>query len=293
MFIAGIDGGGTSTKLELRTEQNERIRREKFGPFNINSIGPDAFRALLRQVFDACGGMEDCAALCVGAAGISNRLLQEILNEELENANFHGKFLLCGDQEIALRGAMDGPGVALISGTGSIAFGKDELGNTARSGGYGHLIDDEGSGYALGRDGLAAVVRAEDGRIPPTALTQAVYGKLGISTVQELIAFTYSPDTGKAGIAQISHQVLACAEAGDEAALRVLRSGAEELSTLVQTVQKKRKLQGCRIALLGGLIEGDNIYRRIVAEVLREIGDPIAPAHDALWGAAQMAYESL
>ena len=115
MFIAGIDGGGTHTRIEVRDVDNRLVRRGEFGPFNINSIGEEAYRNLLREVFAWCGGMADCARLCVGAAGISNPKVKKILDEELEAAGFAGKWYLCGDQEIALRGAMDGPGVAVIS----------------------------------------------------------------------------------------------------------------------------------------------------------------------------------
>ena len=101
MFIAGIDGGGTHTRIEIRDMENRFVRRAEFGPFNLNSIGETAFRQLLRQVWADCGGMEACASLCVGAAGISNPKVLEILEEELRAAGFSGKYQLCGDQEIA------------------------------------------------------------------------------------------------------------------------------------------------------------------------------------------------
>ena len=179
MLIAGIDGGGTHTRLELRDGDNHFLRREEFGAFNLNSIGEAAFRRLLRQVFAACGGMTDCEKICIGAAGISNPAVGDILMQELNDAGFTGKWKLCGDQEIALRGAMDCPGAAVIAGTGSICFGKNRDGQTARSGGYGHLIDDGGSGYALGRDVFRAAVRALDGREEDPAILKAVYARLG------------------------------------------------------------------------------------------------------------------
>ena len=69
MFVAGIDGGGTSTRLEIRDADNNFIRRESFGAFNISAIGSDTFSARLGEVFAACGNMKECAALCIGAAG--------------------------------------------------------------------------------------------------------------------------------------------------------------------------------------------------------------------------------
>ncbi len=291
MYIAGIDGGGTHTRLELRDEANQFLRRETFGPFNLNSIGEAAFRKLLKEVFAACGDMTQCKSICFGAAGISNPKVKEILAQELEYAGFAGNWYLCGDQEIALRGAMDTPGVAVIAGTGSICFGKNGAGETARSGGYGHLIDDGGSGYALGRDVLSAAVRAFDGRGIGTDLLQAVYDQLGGNCPQDIVSFVYSPNTDKSMVAKFSHIALNLAGQGSGEACAILEREAEELCALVAAVQNRLNLQGCPIALLGGLISEENPYRSIVVKELSKLGIPIAPAHDALWGAAQMAWE--
>ena len=289
MFIAGIDGGGTHTRLELRDMENRFLRRGEFGPFNLNAIGETAFRALLREVFVWCGDMSDCARLCIGAAGVSNPRVKEILAEELDQADFRGTWKLCGDQEIALRGAMDGPGVVLIAGTGSICFGKNEAGETARCGGYGHLIDDGGSGYALGRDVLGCAVRCLDGRAKDTGILREVCDRLG--GAENIVPFVYDPQTDKAAIAKFSAIAVELADLGDLEALRILCHGAEELAQLVRAVQEQLSLSHCRIALLGGLLEIDNGYRQVVAEALRSFGTVIAPAHNALWGAAQMAWE--
>lgn len=113
MFI-GIDGGGTSTKVEIhRDGQSER---RKYGPFNISAIGEEAFRKLLREMFADWGSLEECRAICVGGAGVSCGELEQIIREELKPTGFAGKLLLRSDSEIALRGAVDGPGCILIAG---------------------------------------------------------------------------------------------------------------------------------------------------------------------------------
>ena len=290
MFVAGIDGGGTHTRIELRDMENRFVCRGEFGPFNLNSIGENAFRGLLREVFTWCGGMENCARLCIGAAGISNPRVRQILGRELETSGFRGKWILCGDQEIALRGAMDGPGVTVIAGTGSICFGKNAAGETARSGGYGHLIDDEGSGYALGRDVFSAAVRAMDGREKDGRILQAVCRRLG-GGPEKIVPFVYAPETDKSAIAGFSAIALEQAEQGDPEAVAILLRGAEELARLVRAVQERLDLPQCRIALLGGLLETDNPYRRTVAAELACLGTVISPEHNALWGAAQTAWE--
>ena len=291
MVIAGIDGGGTHTRLELRDEENRLLSRTEFGPFNLNAIGEAAFRRLLRQVFAAYGDMADCARLCVGGAGISNPAVGAILGQELERAGFSGMWKLCGDQEIALRGAMDGPGIAVIAGTGSICFGKNQAGQTARSGGFGHLIDDGGSGYALGRDVLSTAVQALDGRCPDTAILERVYHRLGREDPGAIVSFVYDETTDKAAIARFSSIALALAEEGNPTAQAILNRGAGELYALAAAVQRRLGLEGRPIALLGGLLSGENPYRRAVARKLAGLGTVIYPAHDALWGAAQMAWE--
>lgn len=293
MFIAGIDGGGTHTRLEIRDMENNLLRREVFGPFNINSIGEEAFRTLLAQVFASCGSMADCTSLCVGAAGISNLKVGQILREELDKAGFRGAYQLCGDQAIALRGAIDGPGVAVIAGTGSICFGKNSAGQTARSGGYGHLIDDGGSGYALGRDVLSYAVRTVDGRGDHKAILEAVYRKLNASRPEEIVSFVYGPATDKAAIAKFSAIALDLAAQGDPDAREILTRNAAELHAIVEAAQKQLDLRDCPIALLGGLLSGENPYHSIVVEALSPLGTVLAPGHDALWGAAQMSWELL
>lgn len=293
MFVAGIDGGGTHTRLELRDGENNLLARHNFGPFNLNSIGREAFLSLLKEVFAACGHMTDCTSLCVGAAGVSNPEVGLLLSQSLTESGFSGRWKLCGDQEIALRGAMDTPGLAVIAGTGSICFGRNGAGETARSGGFGHLIDDGGSGYALGRDALMETVRSLDGRGGSERIRDGVYANLGISTREELIRFVYRPGRDKSAIARLSRVVTGAAEEGDSRAVAILHREAEELAELVRAGQGKLDLPGCPIALLGGLLESDNPYRRTVAEILTPLGQPQRPNHDALWGAAQMAWEQI
>ena len=290
MFIAGIDGGGTHTRIELRDTENRLVRRGEFGPFNINAIGEAAFRALLGEIFDWCGAMEACSGLCVGAAGVSNPRAEQILREELERSGFRGRWYLCGDQEIALRGAMDGAGIVVIAGTGSVCFGKNTAGMAARSGGYGHLIDDGGSGYALGRDVLGCAVRCADGRIKNSGILQAVCDRLE-GGPEKIVPFVYDPGTQKADIARFARIALELAEQGDEAARSILHREAAELAKMVLAVQEQLDMPKCRIALLGGLLTSENPYRRAVADQLTYLGTVVPAKHDALWGAAQMAWE--
>ncbi|WP_312430280.1 BadF/BadG/BcrA/BcrD ATPase family protein [Lacrimispora sp.] len=117
--------------------------------------------------------MSDCRGICIGAAGISNRDTAKLLTRNLKEQGMQGVIRLVGDHETALAGALEEPaGVILIAGTGSICYGINESGAKFRAGGYGHIIDDAGSAYAIGKDILKAVVRSSDGRQGQTVLKE-------------------------------------------------------------------------------------------------------------------------
>lgn len=246
---------------------------------------------LLRQIWAECPDLSECGGICIGAAGVSNPRVKVILEQSMEAAGMRAPWRLCGDQEIALRGAMDTPGLVVIAGTGSICFGKNEKGQMVRSGGFGHLIDDGGSGYALGRDALAASVRYVDGRGNGKKLSEQVFQTLKIHSAEELVQVVYSSNTHKSDIAKLAKDVLDLARQEDEIAMEILRREAEELVCMVRAVQKRLAMYDCPIALLGGLLADQNPYRQVVEAALAPYGRIQRPNQDALWGAAQMAWE--
>lgn len=168
IMVAGIDGGGTKTTVEVCGQNGELVKRKTFGAFNLNSIGEAAFEQLLGEIFDFIKACGEVHTVCIGAAGISNPSVQMLTEKVKKEKKFPGELLLRGDHEIALYGAVrDAAGCILIAGTGSICLGKKNSNSEEkliRAGGWGHLIDDGGSGYSLGRDALNAVVQSYDKR---------------------------------------------------------------------------------------------------------------------------------
>ena len=184
-YYAGWDGGGTKTLCRVLYQDGTAPQPFTAGALNPNGTVAGQCEAtvadLLRNMAALPGGLDACRMLCIGAAGISNPATRVHLQNALQAGGYHGPVTFTGDQQTALYGALGGPGgIVLIAGTGSICYGQTTDGREARSGGWGSLMDDEGGGFALGRDALAAVVRAEDGRIAPTALHDAVFKALGV-----------------------------------------------------------------------------------------------------------------
>ena len=294
MYVIGIDGGGTKTRVAVCAPDGTLLRRETLGAFNLSAIGEDGFRRRTEEILALCGDMRGCGAICVGGAGVSGAAAGEILRAELAAHGFAGKLLLCGDHEIALAGAMQTPGCVLIAGTGSVCYGKNAAGETFRCGGGGHIIDDPGSGYTLGRDALAAALRTEDGRLSENALHAAVMDAVGGHDIQGIFDFVYFSRRGKSDIAALAPLVLRCAEQGDAVSLAILRRGATELARLVSAVTGRLGLdKKSPCALAGGLLAENNIYRRTVCEALAPFCCPAKPEHGALFGAVQLALAAI
>ena len=289
-FAAGVDGGGTRTTVECRTMEGAALCREVFGPFNLNSVGEERFTALLEEIAAFLGKTGECAALCIGAAGVSNPRVRELTARVMDGLC---PWRLAGDHEIALHGAHSGgPGLALIAGTGSICCGKNERGEAVRAGGWGHLIDDGGSGYALGRDLLSAVVRQWDGRGEETALTRLLLARLEIETPQELVAYVYGGD--KSRVASLAPLAGQAAAQGDRTALDIYARNGAELGELVLAAAKRLGMETGEVALLGGLLTGDGRLREALTAWLAERAPGlrcIEPRQDAAAGAAMLALE--
>lgn len=296
-YTVGLDGGGTKTAASVLDGQGKEIFRTLAGAVNVNGETEERVRETISRIFSDLsslpGGIESCRAVCIGAAGISNPKTVPILTDAVRRTGYAGPLFLLGDQETALAGALGRPdGVILIAGTGSICYGKKEDGTAFRAGGWGHLIDDGGSGYAIGRDILSAVVRAQDGRGPATQLSEKVFEALGASSLQEVIAFTYGRGTRKQEIAALAPLVTEAAGKGDGVALEICRKAAEELFLLAQTVQCRMGVSSGKLAMAGGILLKDPMIQALFLSRMKTRFPHIScqePEHDAAWGAALLA----
>jgi len=297
-YYCGWDGGGSKTEVLCRDENGRELGHAFFGPLNINGASRER---VAQTIADAVaymasmpGGLEGCLKLVIGTAGVSNTQIFSFLSEHVRGEGYQGKLSIVGDQEIALAGAIEGPGAVLIAGTGAICCGRDGSGNRTRVGGFGHLIDDGGSGYAIGRDILMAVVRAWDGRAPKTCLTEAVFARLGVSDVSGVITWLYSSTTGKKEVAAFAPLLLDALALGDSAAQDIAASAAQELSALAIAAWKNLALCDGELAVTGSVLTH---YVAIREQVKSLCGAQIpqmrviAPRGSAAEGAVKLAMQ--
>ncbi len=321
-FVLGLDGGGTKTAVTAMDLNGQILFEFTAGAININGEDnanvqknmAEIFLRLSEQVNSLPGsevagnsltsartyapdGLKACLALCIGAAGVSNPKAAACLEMAVRHGGYGGPVSIKGDHEAALYGALKKPwGMILIAGTGSICYGKTRLNESHRTGGFGYLIDDEGSGYAIGRDILSAVVRAYDGRCPETALTPMVYDRLKLTDIGELIGFVYSGKTNKRDIAALSPLLTQALSQQDPAALDIAEKSSLELVKLVVPVAERLKLESGELALAGSILLKDPYIRKAFEEKLR-LALPgiktLSPAGSAAYGAALMARDML
>ena len=195
-------------------------------------------------------------------------------------------------------GTPEGWGVALVAGTGSIAFGRDSTGKIARAGGWGYLLGDEGSGYGLTLAGLRAVARAADGRGPETLLTTAFLEKLALKQPSELIQLIYQGNRDRASLAALAPVVLVAAEADDSVARELVDSAAAQLSRMVEAVVSALELKRrpVALALAGGVLLANASYRQRVLSAVSAHGiqaDPVTLVAEPAAGAVRLALATL
>ncbi|WP_105614801.1 N-acetylglucosamine kinase [Vallitalea okinawensis] len=300
-YVAGWDGGGTKTAIQIRDLQGNIIHNGLAGPLNYNSQKKEDIRntvqTLIHDMERIAGSLDSFRSLCISTAGVSNKEAISVIENEVRNTGFKSKLLIVGDQEAALYGAMGRPeGMVLISGTGSICFGKNHKGKTFRSGGWGHLIDDEGSGYAIGRDILTAAVRSYDKRSQESILLNAVLHAIHGETIEDIIHFTYKEAKSKKDIAGLAPLLIPAIEMNDPQAVAICNKAARELTKLVVTVARELQMETGELAFLGGILKHYHCIQEQLKENLR-IKMPHMKLkeaeHDSVAGAALMAIENL
>ena len=185
------------------------------------------------------------AAICLGVAGVDREDDAQVVRAIMRRISPGSRVLVVNDALVALvAGAGDAPGIVVMSGTGSIVYGKNDRGLAARAGGWGHVIGDEGSGYWIGRQALMAVVRAADGRGPRTRLTDDVLAHFGVPDAAGLVHVVYNRDVPRKSVATVGAVVQHARDLGDAVAAQVLERAADELTTGARSVASRLDMRG-------------------------------------------------
>lgn len=247
-YFLGVDGGGSKTNSVVVNESLTVVGEGHAGPSNHLRVGiPAATRELEKAIHEAVAAAKittlDLRYAFFGIAGSDHPLHRKSMIEALRVYFPSNNFTVDSDARIALTAGVGfRPGIVIIAGTGSVAFGRSRSGAEARAGGWGPTIGDEGSGYSIARRGLSAVARAFDSRGPQTAITDLLCSNIHMCTPDDLPYFVYAPTTHAAEIATLCGVVIEAARGGDPVALEILESEGVELGTTVLAVARKLRM---------------------------------------------------
>jgi N-acetylglucosamine kinase-like BadF-type ATPase len=248
MYIIGVDGGATTSRCVISDETGCIQGWGRGGPSDHldSEEGQRRLgRALEEVLTSAAAGLGQgpllCASACLGMTGVYSQETFGIVERCFRSIVKCRLVRVCNDMEIALAGAaVLGPGLLIYAGTGSHAYAIDERGEVASAGGWGHIIDDAGAGYDIGRRALRAVFRASDGMASPTILTERIREHWAKSSLAEVRREVYKDDArDRPRIAAIAEVVAQAAADGDVVASEILRESAEELALLGAAALRK------------------------------------------------------
>lgn len=284
MLIA-IDGGGTKTEAVLVLNDGTVCLRQLGGASNPHSVGIEKAGQTLKDLIApllirAMEGEEPLSAVFAGLAGAGREaarapfveMFRSILGSNL-SVRVDSDALNCLSSGIGT-----GDGIVLIAGTGSAAFAR-RSGTMHQVGGWGHLLGDEGSGYAIGREALSAVLRAHDGRGEKTELTALLEAKLE-AKVQDVLPLLYRE--GKHLIASLAPVVLNCY---DTVACRIVSDSAKALNAHIEAAALHLADGNVPVVLAGGLFQSKRFVGSLVS-LLNSRFVPINPVLPPLYGAA-------
>lgn len=294
-FFLGIDGGGTKTECAIGDEQRI-LTRGVGGTIKIKKIGKDAAKKTLAAlVREACTNASiassDLTSTCIGISGASIPEVRE-WSEHVMNQLVSGNVTVVGDTIIAHRAAFHGgPGVLVISGTGSNVLGFNEQGRSARAGGWGPVISDEGSGFWIGRRAASEALRTHDAG-QSTLLLNALLSEWKLESLEDFVSLANSsppPD-----FSLLFPAVQRIAFEGDALAREVLSAAGNELAQLALIVVRKLWLasQSATVATTGGVFAHSPEVRKTFAKVLGETQPTLTvnlDSIDPVLGAVEMA----
>lgn len=249
-YVLAIDGGGSKTQVVCADETGQVVGEGFSGPTSLEVTNPGAasfnLREAIRQAIEKLPPAATITKAVMGLAGLDSPAEEVLARQAFSPCldAFPGiSFILVNDIVIALEGGTSkSDAIALISGTGSNCYGRNQQGQTAKSGGMGWLLTDQGSGYAIGRATLRMAVKSYDGRIKKSQIEQLVCEHFRISSIADLENKIYSPQLSKTEVAELAQVCLRSFDQGDEVAKGIFDHSVNELGIMAETVIRKINL---------------------------------------------------
>lgn len=291
-LVLGIDGGGSKTLVALVDRTGRVVRSARAG--GTNPLDNPRWRTELEAALGAVVGTPGVVAAVAALPAFGEvAAISEAQSEAIAHALGSRPQSILNDVDAAQIGAFGGgPGILILSGTGSMAWARDAQGRSHRVGGWGDAVGDEGSGFWIGQRVLGRVTQSLDGRAPPTAMVEALFDELGLDLANPsdgIEGWVSGLSHPRSAIAALAPLALRLAEAGDAGARSIVEAAAEELARHVEAIQQHAG-RDAPWSYAGGTFTS----RYLLAAVAEGIGRPpvaprLPPIGGALLAAARLA----
>jgi N-acetylglucosamine kinase-like BadF-type ATPase len=258
-LFLGIDGGQTGTQAVIADASGRVLGRGEGGPSN-HVEAPGGRERLRGAILDSAGAaLRDAhlgsiettvfeAAYCAmtGEADFKTEIITPLLRARVLCVEHDAPAALAG-------GTLGEPGIIVVAGTGSVVYGENAAGQSSRTGGWGYVFGDEGSGFGLAREALRAALDSLDGVGPDTTLVPVLSRFFAVDDLRPLPMVMYNGHITRDGIAAAAREVLATWQAGDAVATRIVGDGLDALVRRVRSVAARLSMSSPRVCLSGGV----------------------------------------
>lgn len=296
-LVAGIDAGATKTRAFAVGRSGDVIGRGAGGGGNLLT-SPDPQGAIGAALREALGGRSP-AAVVLSCAGGDRQVERDKGRSILSGLVGPGVRIEVTHDAIAAlyAGNPQGCGVVLISGTGSIAYGRNAEGDESRAGGWGWLIGDEGSAVWVGLEGLRAASHHADGRGAPTLITTQLLQELGVAEFADVLPLLYGRPHPSPAVVASARAVARAASTSDLIAVGIIHRGANALARAASIVAMSLGLGDGPVYLAGGAFEqipalANQVRMELLSALPRAAVEPVReePAMGAARLAAKLAW---
>lgn len=301
-WYVGVDGGGTKTEIAVSHADGIPVKTVIYPTCSYRSIPIEQAISRvvngIRECLDSAGiALTDCVGCCVGMPSYGeNPENDQIIVAEMEKALAPMPVFLVNDGEVGWAGSLAcEQGIHVVSGTGTIAFGRDKNQTFDRSGGWGYFMGDEGSCYWVGLEAMHLFAKQADGRVPRGALYDIVTQVFALKSAYQLIDIAMADFvTHRDRVADFQRYAMQAALAGDESVCAVYERAADELASLVKALQTRLQfsVQTVPVSYSGGLFHSGELILKPLRERVETLGCVLqTPKRSAIEGALLLAME--
>lgn len=289
------DSGATQTRACVANTEGEILGCSVSGPGNAFAVGwpvatANVAEALERALDESAATPGVIEAAVVGSASIDyDGKDSQPVRKAIRRVLPHQRVKALGDMQIALEGALGGEaGVVIVSGTGSVVFGRDRNGATVKVGGWGAVMGDEGSAQWIAREALAAAAHAVDGTGPPTELVSKFMRRFHVRSFHRIPGPVYL-DTTPGSIGSLAPLVVRAAREGDRVARSILQKAGEALAVQACAAIRRLPAGASLVSCQGSAFGAGGLLLRPLRRSLKRIAPgarfamPLLPPIGGAW----------